>query len=66
MPAFTVYQQRSPTPNPREPGDNVGNIAEVGTVTAYSPEDAIQQASRWPAFRGARQLGRFPVVREAG
>lgn len=65
MRRFTVYQQRACTPNPAERGDFCANVAEVGTLTARDAAEAIRQAANWPKFRGARFLGRFPVVREA-
>lgn len=65
MPAFTVYQQRTCTPNPADRGDFCANVAEVGQIEARNAAEAIRQAANWPCFRGARFLGRFPVVSEA-
>lgn len=59
---YRVYQQRTVTPNPRERGDFCANLAEVGTVDAYTATQAIRLAADWPAFRGGRALGRFPVA----
>lgn len=62
---FTVYQQRTVTPNPRDRGDFLANVAEVGQVEALTGGEAIRLAYRLPAFRGAKGLGRFPMVRAA-
>ena len=65
MPSFVVYQQRTCTPNPSDRGDFSANVAEVGHIEARNAAEAIRQAANWPRFRGARFLGRFPMVRGA-